>query len=84
MLTGVIVLSYHSMVNQVTIEKTQKYLIVKIPLTSVENGKAELSLRAQKIIDKAVAQGLTDIDSGRVFGPFKSVQEFRKSLRSVR
>lgn len=69
--------------NQVTIEKTQKYLIVKIPLKSVENGKAGISPRAKKIIDTAIAEGLSDIDAGRVFGPFKNIQEFKKSLKSI-
>ena len=67
--------------NQVTIEKTPKYLIVKIPLKSVESGKAELSPRARKKVNAAIAEGLQDIDSGRIFGPFKNVQEFKKSLR---
>lgn len=69
--------------NQVTVEKTPKYLIVKIPLRSVEIGKAGISPRAQKIIDTAIAEGIADINAGRVFGPFKNVQEFKKSLRKI-
>lgn len=66
--------------NQVTVEKTQKYLIVKIPLRAVESGRAELSVRARKVIDSAIGEGLSDIETGRVFGPFKSVREFKSAL----
>ena len=67
--------------SQVTIEKTQKYLIVKIPLKSVQSGKAEVSLRAQKVIDRAIAEGLKDIKDGRIFGPFENIKEFKKALK---
>ena len=67
---------------QVTIEKTQKYLIVKIPLKSFRTGRAEISNRAQNNIDRAIVAGLKDIESGRVFGPFKTIKEFKKSLKS--
>lgn len=66
---------------QVILEKTQEYLIVKIPIKSVKTGKAEISSRSQKIIDKAITEGLNDIKSGHVFGPFKSVKEFKMALR---
>lgn len=67
---------------QVTIEKTQKYLIVKIPLKSFKSGRAEISSRAQNNIDRAIIAGLEDIESSRTFGPFKTVKEFKKSLKS--
>ena len=67
---------------QVTIEKTQKYLIVKIPLKSFKTGKAEISSRAQNNIDRAIVAGFKDIESGRIFGPFKTVGAFKKSLKS--
>lgn len=66
---------------QVILEKTQDYLIVKIPLKSVKTGRAEISFSSQKIVDKAITEGLNDIKSGRVFGPFKSVKEFKTALR---
>lgn len=69
--------------NQVTIKKTSEYLIVKIPLTSVQAGRAELTPRSRRIIDRAIAEGLRDIETGRSVGPFKSVKEFRKAVRSV-
>lgn len=69
--------------NQVTIEKTPKYLIVKIPLTSVQAGKAELAPKSRRIIDRAIAEGLRDIGAGRSLGPFGSVKEFKKSVRVV-
>lgn len=66
---------------QVILEKTQEYLIVKIPLKSVKTGRAEISPSSQRVIDKAIAEGLSDIKSGHVFGPFKSVMEFKAALR---
>ncbi len=66
---------------QITIEKTPKYLIFKIPLQSFEEGKAELTPRAQKIIDRAIAAGLRDIEGDRVFGPFSNIKEFKKAPR---
>lgn len=69
--------------NQVAIEKTQKYLIVKIPLTSVQVGKADLAPKSRRIIDRAIAEGLRDIEAGRSVGPFKSVKELKKSVRVV-
>ena len=67
--------------NQVTVEKTQKYLIVKIPLQAVDEGRAELSPRAQKIIDAAINEGLRGIAAGRVLGPFKDVKSFKTSIK---
>lgn len=69
--------------NQVTVERTPQYLIVKIPLKAVEEGRAELSPRARKVIDKAIAEGLRDIAAGRVFGPFKDVKSFKTALRTA-
>jgi len=74
---------YHKTMNQVTVEKTSKYLIVRIPLKSVQSGKAELPRGAQKVINKAINEGLEDIAASRVFGPFKNVQQFKKSLRKI-
>ena len=64
----------------VTLEKTRNYLILKIPLKSVKTGKKGTSLGGRKVIDEAIREGLYDIDKGRVFGPFKSVKEFRAAL----
>lgn len=66
---------------QVILEKTQEYLIVKIPLKSVKTGRAEISPINQRIVNKAIAEGLNDIKSGRVFGPFKNIKEFKTALR---
>jgi len=66
--------------SQVLVEKTKDYLVVKIRLKTMEGGKAELSPRAQKIVDSAIDEGLRDIEAGRVFGPFKNVKEFKKAL----
>lgn len=66
---------------EVMLKKTKNYLVVKIPLKAVEQGEATLSPQAQKVIDEAIAEGLADIKAGRVFGPFKDVGEFKKSLR---
>ena len=67
---------------QVLVEKKKDYLIVKIPLKSVEEGRGELSPKAQKIVDKAISEGLHDLKTGRVFGPFSSVREFKKALKA--
>lgn len=66
---------------QVTVERTQKYLIVKIPIRAVVEGRAELPSRARRIIDRAIAEGFADVKSGRVFGPFSSVQSFKAALK---
>lgn len=56
--------------NQVTIEKTEKYLIVKIPIKSISAGRAPILVKSRNVVDKAIAEGLLDIEAGRVFGPF--------------
>jgi len=38
----------------VTVEKTEDYILVKIPLKAIKNGRAELSNRARKVIDSAI------------------------------
>ena len=72
---------YSGYMAEVTVEKTKDYLVVKIPLRSVSYGKAELSAKAQKTVDVAIAEGLADIKAGRVYGPFGSVKKFKNSLR---
>ncbi len=69
--------------SQVLVEKTKNYLVVKIPLKTMEEGQAELSPRAQKVVDEAIDEGLLDIKAGKVFGPFKSVKEFKRAVKSV-
>ena len=69
--------------NQVLVEKTKNYLVVKIPLLSVKAGKAILPSKAQKTIHKAIEEGLGDIASGRVFGPFKTVKKFKAALNKA-
>ena len=66
----------------VTVEKTKKYLVLRIPLGAVEQKKAEISSASQRIIDEAIKKGLGDIKAGRTFGPFRSVREFKQALRS--
>lgn len=66
---------------QVTIEKTSKYLIVKIPLTSMRNGKAELTPASRKAVDSAINEGIRNIEDGRFIGPFKNIKEFNKAIR---
>ena len=53
----------------VTVEKTKNYLVVKIPLQAVEEGRAELSPRSRKMVDTAIAEGLRNIEAGEIFGP---------------
>lgn len=68
--------------NQVTIEKTEKYIIVKIPIKSVNTGRASISAKSQSVVNKAIAEGLHDIESGRIFGPFKSIRAFKAALKN--
>ena len=63
-----------------TLEKTEDYLVLKIPLKAVEDGKAKISSSTRKILDSAISEGLLDIESGKVLGPFKSVREFKKAI----
>lgn len=67
----------------VTLEKTKNYLVVKIPLRAVKEGRAALSPRARKVLDEAIAEGLRDIEVGRGLGPFRSVPEFKRAFRKV-
>lgn len=67
--------------SQVTLEKTPDYLVIKIPLKAVENGYGRISSRSQKIIDEAVSEGLEDIKTGRTFGPFRNIREFKLALK---
>ena len=55
---------------EMTIEKTKEYLVVKIPLKTIE----------KQMVDIAIDEGLEDIKAGRVFGPFKNVKEFKRAL----
>ncbi|MDP2668365.1 MAG: hypothetical protein Q8P07_00830 [bacterium] len=64
----------------VTIEKTENYILVKIPIKAIKDGRAELSNRARKVIDSAIEEGISDLEAGRVFGPFKSIKAFKRSL----
>lgn len=67
---------------EVTLEKTKEYLIVKIPLESVKSGRAEISHKARRVVDATIAEGLHDLKSGRIFGPFKNVREFKAALKT--
>ena len=67
----------------VTVEKTKKYLVLRIPLGAVEQKKAEISSAGQRIIDEAIKKGLSNIKAGKTFGPFRSVREFKQALRST-
>lgn len=66
---------------EVMLEKTKEYLIVKIPLKSVKSGRAEISHKSRRIVDAAISEGLRDLKSGRVFGPFENVREFKTALK---
>lgn len=59
----------------ITVEKTKKYLVLRIPLDAVEQ-------KGKKMIDEAIKEGLKDIEAGRVFGPFQNIREFKQALRS--
>ncbi|MBI3588936.1 MAG: hypothetical protein HY093_00775 [Candidatus Liptonbacteria bacterium] len=68
--------------NQVTIEKTKEYLIVKIPIKSVKTGRASISTKSRSVLNQAIFEGLKDIELGRVFGPFKNIQAFKTALKN--
>lgn len=70
--------------NRVLIERTPRYLVVKIPIRTVESGRAELSSRSQKVVDAAIAEGLRDIEAGRVIGPLKNARELKAALKKLR
>ena len=65
---------------QITLEKTNNFLILKIPLKSIDDGRVDISKKDMNIIDNAISEGLADIEAGRVFGPFASVEEAEKGL----
>ena len=58
----------------ITVEKTKKYLVLRIPLGAVEQN-------GQRIIDEAIEEGINDIEAGRTFGPFRNIREFKQALR---
>ncbi len=45
----------------------------------VEKGK--ITLTPKSIIDRAIAEGLDDVKRGRVYGPFKTMDELLASLK---
>ncbi|MBI2041722.1 MAG: hypothetical protein HYT20_01725 [Candidatus Nealsonbacteria bacterium] len=57
----------------ITVEKTKKYLVLRIPLEDVEQ-------KGQKIVNEAIKEGLRDIETGKTFGPFQNVHEFKQTL----
>ena len=59
-------------------EKTEDYLVLKIPLKIMRNKALLSSLHKKTELDLAISEGLEDLESGRVFGPFKNAQEFKK------
>ena len=68
--------------NQVTLEKTPEYLVIKIPLKAVETGKAPLKSGSKQIIDEAIAEGIADLEVGRGLGPFGSVKKFKAAFKN--
>jgi AbrB family looped-hinge helix DNA binding protein len=44
--------------------------------------RGNIVLKPQTLIDRQLAEGLEDIKAGRVYGPFKTVDELVASLRS--
>jgi AbrB family looped-hinge helix DNA binding protein len=46
----------------------------------VERG--QITLTPKSVVDRALAEGLEDVRKGRVKGPFKTVDEMIKSLKS--
>ena len=73
---------YAKIMPNVTIERTKDCLIIKVPLGAVENGRVQLSRRGQTVLDKALTEGLLDIEQSRTFGPFSSVREFKTALKN--
>lgn len=63
------------------ISKTRDYLVVKIPLSVTEEDEEfGVSSRLPPALDKAIQEGLADIEAGRFVGPFSNVKKFRASL----
>ena len=66
----------------VTIERTKEYLVIKIPMRAVEKGKTGITKQAQTALNEAISKGLEDIRQGRTFGPFQSIREFKAALKA--
>lgn len=47
-----------------------------------DNG--DIRLRAQSVVDRSVAEGLADVEAGRVSEPFDTVDEMLNSMKSAR
>lgn len=63
----------------ITVQKTHKYLIVRIPLGSVEK-KSTKQLLSRRGIRVSIDEGLHDIAMGKVIGPFTTVKAFKKVM----
>lgn len=51
-------------------------------ILAVEIFENKILLSPKSIIDKAIAEGLADIEAGRVHGPFNSVAEAIQALHA--
>lgn len=67
----------------VTIEKTKKYLVVKIPFGAVQSKRASISQCPRNSISSAIKEGLEDFKTGKTLGPFRNVREFKLALRKT-
>src|ERR1700730_18389951 len=50
---------------------------------AVDDTDDDLTPDQRKIIDAQLAEGLEDVKTGRVYGPFKTIAELERSMREV-
>ena len=54
--------------------------MLKIPLKIMRDKAVFSPLHKKTELDIAISEGLEDLESGRVFGPFKNAQAFKKAV----
>ena len=63
--------------------KVRSNCVVLTPKPAVDDEDDEYTPEQRKIIDAQLAEGLKDIEMGRVYGPFKTIAELERSMRQV-
>jgi predicted transcriptional regulator len=56
---------------------------VKVRKAMPPSGIDDETPEQRKIIDAQLAEGLADVEAGRVYGPFKTAAELERSMREV-
>jgi AbrB family looped-hinge helix DNA binding protein len=50
---------------------------------AADDANEDITPEQRRIIDAQLAEGLEDVKTGRVYGPFKTIAELERSMREV-